>query len=453
MLLFLATDNQLFACPYKGCSTGSLTEDNFGNHVFYHMSSNLKTTSLINCKFCQKQFDGAFTLRDHLLRMHKRHHYFCSICLETTPNPRLMLYHMRSTHGTEFQKNNCQQHFIELPSRVSESTSTDEKCYVSAIQQPYGSKQLEQFLCRLIDEVGLRREGRKLIYRPSELGLLSLRMNNSNRVPKLECAKCQIKSVDIKFFYSHLLLHLRTAVRLAYDQDTETGGNEIEVAEQALQIVELSSQDEDDEYPSNGNTPESDLVAQLPSKQIVLTTRHKYVPKDKRFICSVLDCGEHLATEMALRQHLTTKHSYAEYFKCPHCSAKEQKVLLEKMFEHLSYHKRHLYQCGACNTFNPKRQVIDRHIPEKHPGQNVSVIIHRRYVDESTQQIRTEQRSLKRGKFSVSVQLDWVYIKTLSLSLSYSCSIPPQRRHLGVQLVPVDAEQTRSNGRTCQAGA
>lgn len=376
--------------------------------MFYHMSSNLKTTALIKCKLCPQQFDGAFTLRDHLLRMHKRHNYFCSICLETTANPRLMLHHMRSTHAAEFQKNNCQQQFIDvLPSRVPESTSVAEKWYVSAIQQPYGVKQLEDFLCRLIDEVRLRREGRKLIYRPSELRLL-LRTNRI-RVPKLECTTCHIKSDNIKFFYGHLQQHLRTAVRLAYDQDTESGqqsgGNTIET-EQALQTIELSSQDEDDEYPANVNTPESDLVAQLPSKQIVFTTRHKYVPRERRFICSVIDCGEHLATEIALRQHVTIKHSYTESYKCPHCSMKEQKVVLEKILEHLSYHKRYLYQCGACNTFNPKRQVIDRHIPEKHPGQNVSVIIHRRSVDESTQQIRTEQRSLKISKFSVSVHLD-----------------------------------------------
>lgn len=378
-----------------------MNEETFGNHVFYHMSSNLKTASQMKCKFCELQFDRPFTMRDHLLRMHRRHQYICSLCLETTANPRLMLYHMRFTHTVEFQKNNCQQQFVELPARVGDITPNEEKNWVSAVQQPFGPKQIEEFLCRLIDEVRMRREGRKLIYRPSELRQLSLRMN-INRVLMLECAKCQIKSVDVKFFYAHLQQHLRTAVRLAYDQDSEAADKAINEKEpDTEQIVELSSQDEDDEYPIVVNTQESDTVAQLPSKQLVHAPRHIYVPKEKRFVCGVIDCGEHLSTEFALRNHLTIKHSYTEYYKCTHCAMKEHKVLVEKILEHLSYHKRHLYQCGACNTFNPKRQIIDRHIPEKHPGQNVNVIIHRRHVDESTQQIRTEQRSLKISKFAV----------------------------------------------------
>lgn len=360
------------------------------------MSSNSRSLTQINCKYCTQKFDGPFTLRDHLRRMHKRHRYFCSICLETTANPRLMLHHMHTAHPIQFQLINCQQQFVPLPSLQGDATPESDKVWVSAVEQPFGPKELDAFVCRLIDEVRIRSEGKKVIYRPSELRLLT-------RTPevhdKLKCSQCHYESSSARHLYAHLQQHLKTAVHLAYESNNSSSSSLNKQAPEPIApepVIEISSPDENDDDASTTADP----VSHLPSKQIVHSARYRYVPKEMRFKCGVLNCGEHLKDENALRQHLTTKHLYVESYRCPHCTGKEHKVLVEKILEHLSIHKRHLYQCGACYTFNPKRQFIDRHIPQSHPGQNVDVIIHRREVDESTHQIRTQQRCLKPSKLS-----------------------------------------------------
>lgn len=351
--------------------------------------------SQITCKFCTQKFDGGFALRDHLLRSHKRHRYFCSICLETTVNPRLMLHHMHTAHPKQFQLIKCQQQFVPLPSSRGDATPESEKVWVSAVEQPFGPKEMDAFLCRLIDEVRLRSEGKKLIYRPSEMRLL-LRTPKVND-KSVKCATCNYETSSARNLFGHLQQHLKTAVDVAYNLPS----NSNEGPEPMGSVIEISSPDENDDDASN--TPEP--LSHLPSKQYALSVRYRYVPKEMRFKCGVINCGEHLKDENALRQHLTTKHSYVESYICPHCSGKEHKVLVEKILEHLSIHKRHLYQCSACYTFNPKRHFIDRHIPQSHPGQNVDVIIHRREVDQSTQQIRTQQRCLKPSKLSDMMRL------------------------------------------------
>lgn len=299
-----------------------------------------------------------------------------------------------------------------MPSSQGDATPESEKVWVSAVDQPFGPKQMDAFLCRLVDEVQLRRVGKKLIYRPSEVRLLS---RTSDVHDNLQCGRCPYNTNSIRNLYSHLQQHLKTAIDLAYKpKNLPCSSLNIQATKPMPPVIELLSPDENDDSPGTASTtPEpatasASSASHLPSKQIVYSARYRYVPKEMRFKCGVIDCGEHLRDENALREHLTTKHSYVESYKCPHCASKEHKVLVEKILEHLSIHKRHLYQCGACKIFNPKRQYIDRHIPQSHPGQNIDVVIHRREVDQSTQQIHTQQRCLKPSKFADTYMMSFL---------------------------------------------
>ncbi|XP_062123927.1 uncharacterized protein LOC133837257 [Drosophila sulfurigaster albostrigata] len=122
--------------------------------------------------------------------------------------------------------------------------------------------------------------------------------------------------------------------------------------------------------------------AKLPvaGRQMVVKPLFHFVRKEVRYKCGVPDCGQHFDTELGLSQHLSTQHSYGDWFKCPHCNYEDHLLILEKVLEHLKYHKRYVYQCGACRSFAPERSIIDHHIHIKHAklGDDVDVIIHKR---------------------------------------------------------------------------
>ncbi|XP_051863059.1 uncharacterized protein LOC117576581 isoform X2 [Drosophila albomicans] len=122
--------------------------------------------------------------------------------------------------------------------------------------------------------------------------------------------------------------------------------------------------------------------AKLPvaGRQMVVKPLFQFVRKEVRYKCGVPDCGQHFDTELGLSQHLSTQHSCGDCFKCPHCHYVNHFLTLEKVLEHLKYHKRYVYQCGACRSFAPERSIIDHHIHIKHAklGEDVDVIIHKR---------------------------------------------------------------------------
>ncbi|XP_062127782.1 uncharacterized protein LOC133840136 [Drosophila sulfurigaster albostrigata] len=116
-------------------------------------------------------------------------------------------------------------------------------------------------------------------------------------------------------------------------------------------------------------------------KQMVVLPRCHFVPKELRYKCGVPDCGQHFDSELGFSQHLSTQHHHGDSFMCPHCNFKNHSLILEKVLEHLAYHKRYIYQCGACSSFATKFSIMDRHISKMHAsklGVDVDVIIHKR---------------------------------------------------------------------------
>jgi len=157
--------------------------------------------------------------------------------------------------------------------------------------------------------------------------------------------------------------------------------------------VTYSPSSSSNETPDDSKSPKK----MLPGKQMPITPKIPYVPKELRYVCGVVDCGVQVGTEQALREHLITTHKYTEHFKCKHCSYRDNSLHIDKLIEHLANHKRHVYQCGACSTVLPRRHAVDRHIYEKHATQDVDVIIHRR-GDQSVNTVKSEARWFKSGK-------------------------------------------------------
>lgn len=331
----------------------------------------------LTCKHCAQTFERPVVLRSHLQQAHARHKYFCSICLETTPNRTLMDQHQLSRHGIEYHLINGQPEFLELPAQPEEqqqgANQEQFRCWVSAVKLPFGKKQMDEFRSQLMDEWLQRRQGRKTTYRPSELRLLPRKMIFSQR---LQCAECEFKSISYKELYGHLLAHKEAALRLAM------------LSEQSGQLATTSVPPE---CPTGATPSVTQSSTECRIRNFPYVPNREYVPQSKRFVCCMEDCNAHLPTELELRQHFATTHSYSQSLRCAHCYNTLNTV--EAYLDHLLYHKRHIYQCGRCETFHPRRSGIERHINARHGSNLINVLIHKRSGNSDPDEIRWLQSS------------------------------------------------------------
>ncbi|EDV99898.1 GH12564 [Drosophila grimshawi] len=409
------SEKKLYGCPVKACSVSLTDEKPFVSHVMYHMSSNPGMGPL-NCKFCRRSFDHPASLRSHLYQLHARHKYFCGICLGTTSNRRLMHQHMMKRHYELYRLVWFQQQFIELnaslpmPHGGIAVASEASKCWVAVIEQPFGPKQMEEFVKKLLAERQMRLDGTKCIYRPSEYRLVP---RKAFFTKELFCGECQFHTLKYNELNTHLLAHREQAVRTAYQKDQQDVQSLPQQSQPQQQQQHMMVSQQEQTVETNG-TPTLDgseatahRATQLlePGAQVPRSCMWSYVPKDRRFMCGVADCHTHWDTEMSLRRHLIEMHVYDQNFKCLHCSTEENIYTPDKVLEHLSYHKRHIYQCGKCGTFHPKRSFIERHIQEKHLGTNVDIIIAKRSDDSA---LSTEKRWFKSIATMRIGEIDWV---------------------------------------------
>ncbi|XP_030382352.1 uncharacterized protein LOC115629894 isoform X2 [Scaptodrosophila lebanonensis] len=406
-------ESKLFACPQKNCNT-TLSKETFVNHVMFHLSSSGAGLSMegIHCKHCKHRVssDRASQMVNHLHQAHLQHRYFCGICIATASNGRLMQYHIRTVHSQNFQLVNRQIQFVQLPGIANNSSKSDEKYWVCALEHPFGKKQIDNFTNMLINEWQQRKQGSKLIYWPSELRVLPRQKVFSREV---QCGECKYKTNSRSVFQNHLQSHLDRAMQMAYESECDDRCEEVDgvhlelsggedgtgktlvvenisfengIDAQAMQS-EIPKHTKESELPTNsfsGDPSLSKLVLTqtsqvLPGRQTAVNPRYKYVPKEKRYICGVRNCQKLLSTEYGLRQHLTMHHRYSELYFCCHCNENRRCVLnVDNILQHLQLHKQHLYQCGACTRFHSKCAQIKTHINEKHGGEDVDIIVHKR---------------------------------------------------------------------------
>lgn len=321
----------------------------------------------LTCKYCFRTFERPVVLRSHLQQTHARHKYFCSICLETTPNRALMHQHQLSRHGKEYRLINCEPDFLELPAQSAEQQQGADqelfRCWVSAINLPFSKKQMDEFKSQLMEEWLQRLQGSKTIYRPSELRLLPRQVIFKQ---VLQCAECEFKSMECKKLYSHLLAHKDTMLRL------------VMLSEQPEQLKTASVP------PAMPSVPHDSTDCRV--RRMPYAPKWEYVPQSKRFVCGMEDCHVHLPSEQQLREHLTTAHNYGEHLRCTHCCNLLNSV--DTFLDHLLYHKRYIFQCGRCATFHPRRSGIERHIHGRHGSNLTDVVIHRRSDTSESDEIR-----------------------------------------------------------------
>ncbi|KAH8314194.1 hypothetical protein KR067_012987, partial [Drosophila pandora] len=386
-LAISSIETSLLSSPLALCIV-RLTEDQFVNHVLFHLRSSSCASIHVKCKFCSLQAPPQI-LRTHLQQAHAPHRFLCSQCLATTTTERLMIHHVRHTHPVHFERQYRQVQFIQLPGvevatkNGSRSTGTGATEYfLAAVEQPFGSAQMHEFHLKLCTESSIRRQGTKTRFRSSESALLPRRLIYLER---MHCAECSFSSVVRTLLIKHLADHREEALRLAYQNEP------VPAPEPVAPFYQAQPPETQPPLPTTvlPATPVVETPSPIPLKkittpkpQVTELPEYTYVPRNIRFRCGFITCDQVLSNEEKLRKHMTDEHMYSDILICPHCSVRlTGTVSVERYLQHLLFHKRHIFQCGACPRFNPRRSIIERHVQFRHlEGENreVAVLVHQR---------------------------------------------------------------------------
>ncbi|KAH8250464.1 hypothetical protein KR038_002200, partial [Drosophila bunnanda] len=404
-------EDRLYACPQKGCIV-RLTEEQFVNHVRYHIRSSLNQGSeQVRCKYCTQTLLPP-SLRTHLQQAHARHKLFCSICLATAANKRLMLYHVRIQHSREFELINRQLQFIQLPTdpdaggakggggTAAAALAADANTiFLAVVAQPFGKLEMERFKHQLLEELVLRRQGTKAVYRGSEVRLLR---GITQFAQPMRCAECSFISTVPSLLQRHLYEHKERVVREAYQMEESLT---VAAAEVEVDVISVGEDEPTEAVGGSAETLVEPPVVRPQGKHNAVIPKFVYVPPEIRYRCGFTRCIRLLGTELELRHHMTVEHCYSEETFCHHCKVPlSGQSSVDKYLGHLMLHKRHIYQCGACMRYNNKRSMIERHIQERHPLHEVDVVVHRH----SDTHLNTSARWLKASKTSRLTQMEFI---------------------------------------------
>ncbi|XP_043658633.1 uncharacterized protein LOC122623502 [Drosophila teissieri] len=408
------SEDKLFGCPIRSCIV-KLTGEQFVNHLRYHIRSTHLGSGSVRCKFCPRAMQPP-ALRTHLQQYHARHSIFCGICLATSVNKLIMLYHMRTVHCKAYSRSNRSIQFVPLPVKPDAAKkSVETQCFVAVLEQPFGNLQMQNFQRKLFEEMELRRSGTKTDFRSSEVHLLPTQPMFQQ---PLRCAECPFSSSVRTNMQVHLYEHKEENIREAYKREetllapTVPAGAVVAPQRPVIDLQEPSTSGQSCETP------------QPPQPEPVVPGIHKpiqppfcFVPPDLRYRCGFFLCGTLCSSESALRKHMMGNHKYSEVVSCPHCNKSQGHVSVEKYADHLSMHKRYIFQCGDCSRHNSRR-AIERHIQERH-HKNVDLVVHRHSDTNGT----TDARWLKAPKLAREALME------------YTCNLCPQYFPTTVQVM------------------
>ncbi|XP_026837394.1 uncharacterized protein LOC6551536 isoform X2 [Drosophila erecta] len=395
------TDDKLYACPQRGCIV-RLTDQQFVNHLRYHIRSTHQGSELVRCKFCPQTMHPP-ALRTHLQEYHARHSIFCGICLATSVNKRIMVYHMRTVHHKAYGRANRLLHFVPLPVKPDAG-----ECFVAVVEQPFGKLQMQNFQRKLFEEMDRRCSGTKTDFRSTEVHLLP---PQSIYQQPMRCAECPFSSTFRTNMQVHLHEHKEKTMLEAYKTENliaAPGTPTSVLIAPAEAVVATQRPVIDFDEPSETAPPQPEPV--VPGIHKHVKPPLSYVPSDVRYRCGFLRCGLLCSSESTMRQHMMANHKYSQVVSCPHCKNSQGQVNVDKYVDHLSMHKRYIFQCGTCSRHNSRR-VIERHIQERHSNKNVDLVVHRHSDTNKT----TDARWLKAPKLARQALMEY----TCNLCLQY----------------------------------
>lgn len=336
--------NVIYKCVFKGCA--SVLPDGIGmrKHLtFSHLPSTQYT-----CNHCKGKlsFQNVMNFTQHL-KTHEAQRIFCFMCDYKGSFPPEVIKHVRDVHKTSKptilflnpKKNDPNNDIILFAPGIP--TDAERKAYYKKLIDLYNHK-LQAALIHL-----------KTHFAPEECESLPKQAIFSQTV---SCSKCQYSTKVRLNMYRHLKGHLNDIPVSNMDPKNPVPcWGQGEKHFDRMRNPAASSQEDDD------------LIQSL-----------CFVQENKRYICGAPDCHYLTINETMLRNHLSTLHIDVKEYKCPHCPAVHifsAQLNVAKVLEHLKLHDKELYRCGKCSIFMNKKNEIELHVNDKHPGQNAAVYV------------------------------------------------------------------------------
>ncbi|XP_022831670.1 uncharacterized protein LOC111360081 isoform X1 [Spodoptera litura] len=106
----------------------------------------------------------------------------------------------------------------------------------------------------------------------------------------------------------------------------------------------------------------------------------RYVAARTRHSCGAPACSYTAPDEPTLRRHWDALHAAAApAFRCVHCPASQsldtsRPVTAGRVMQHLKMHDENLYACSHCQIYHFKREVMEKHMTEVHPFNQLIVV-------------------------------------------------------------------------------
>ncbi|XP_065580593.1 uncharacterized protein LOC136040278 [Artemia franciscana] len=312
----------LYICGNISCRNRSETKKDWQEHI--KVCNVVGDNPCLQCGLCLRKFKQLSSLEEHLF-VHGSKRFICGCCGYRFPLESLALRHVRIYHRTDNKLAKiC----------ISQKESDDSEYIIKALNSDKGP-----------------------VLQRSTDTLYSLSDFLSNSLPlrpvflrTARCGHCVFRTKIRKNLVRHLQMH-RT---LHSKPNTESPVN-------PMPCLESEEKHFDKMINMALSSNEGEKIVELSSEEIMCLPR--FIPENKRFVCTVYGCWYLTLDEEMLKFHLISLHSESSY-SCKHCSMID--LAIEDYINHLKFHGPRLYKCPQCSYFHWQRTPMGRHIVEKH---------------------------------------------------------------------------------------
>ncbi|XP_057319412.1 uncharacterized protein LOC130663885 [Microplitis mediator] len=363
----------LYKCGYSACDFSAEVPGVLKEHIIQCELAN--EAKELFCVHCQKRFFKIGYLLDHF-KSHGLKRFECSLCNQRFPVSHQAVSHMKMKHKSNHRM---------LPADPT-NPSENGLFILHACKNPVKIKK-----GKIKGNSKNSKIEEKISFSPADIESLPRQAIYQREV---QCAVCPYKTKVRTNIVRHLQLH-------ATEENVPESGpvNPVPCLDKKERMfdkmVNLASSSHQNGRMSTGAPKET-------VSQNEIESLPKFVPENKRYICSVSLCNYITVEESTLRDHMKALHPEEQYFRCPHCPTPSpgqdsQNIIIDKMGVHLKMHDTKLYKCSHCNHHHYHRHVVERHLTDKHPEKRPFVKVIREIENAENSQPTTSPEEAEDG--------------------------------------------------------
>nr|XP_045625021.1 uncharacterized protein LOC123774609 isoform X2 [Procambarus clarkii] len=336
-------------CGNEGCEYSSLSQVELREHL--QVCDLAQDSTILKCYHCGKQCRHLSTLFEHL-RVHGPKRYYCGV---TGCDYRATMVHYFKNHMKQIHRCSGFKQLLKDPKNKDPET--------------------QEYVVYPKDAVPLIREGHRK--RKNEYAIEDI-----HRIPRshvsyhdLKCYYCQFITKVRLNLVKHIKLHEKHPDGIPERLHIIEGNPSPIPGKQPINPVPCLDRKElmfdkmmnlaGSSFECKKKKEDTDLRTKNPIPHEEYLKLPKFVPEERLYSCGIEGCNYLSCDDMMLKYHIRTLHADVTSFPCPHC--KNHSITVEKMSSHFKLHGDRLYRCGWCTYIAFKRNIVERHMKEKHP--------------------------------------------------------------------------------------